>query len=170
MRITLLAIPLALLALPALAGDLRQQVLEQLGGIEDAPTQASLSALGPGVAAELMELAEDTTLPHTRRARALHALGWFPSEETHAVLTAALDGQDALFARKAAYALANGWGERALDDLSRALSSDDVQLRIAAANALGNVGTEASKALLDQRLPVETVPAVRETIEKNSKR
>lgn len=157
-------------ALPALAGPQRAAVLQELSGIEDAPTAESLRALGDAVPQELVELAADPSLRSSVRARALHALGWFPSAETRTVLEAALVGDNKLMARKAAYALANGWSAEAIPALGRALSAADPQLRNAAARALGNIEDDAVVTVLDARLTIEDQPAVREAIESSLSR
>jgi len=64
------------------------------------------------------------------------------------------------------YALANGWGDQAIDELTVALANPDVQTRMAAANALGHLGTPSAKLALEARLAYETDPTVRTTIEK----
>ncbi len=167
MRSILRGLALSLGARPARAGELRDDVLSQLSGIEAPPSAQSLAALGPNVVLELMELAQDDTIPRSKRARALHALGWFPSDGTRAFLRVALAGDDALMRRKAVYALGMGWNDEALPDIDHALSNeDDVQLRIAAAKALGQLGTPASQELLEHRLSVEPNPTVQTTIRK----
>ena len=158
------------LALPAAAGPQRDAVLRELSGIEDAPTAESLRAIGDGVPQELMELVADPSQRSSVRARALHALGWFPSPDTRALLETALEGDDPLMARKAAYALANGWKAASLPALEQALSSSDAQLRNATARALGTIEDGAVVKILDARLAVETQPAVREALESSLSR
>jgi len=155
-----------LFAVSAHAGDLRQPILDQLAGVESPPTAAALRAVGAhdAVRDELLALSKDDTLPRSQRLRALHALGWFPSDASRAALTAALEGSDRHAARKAAYALANGWQAAALPELAGALGSDDVQVRIAAAKALGGIGTPEARAALETRLPAETSDTVRSEI------
>ena len=75
-----------------------------------------------------------------------------------------LSDTDNYIARKAAYALGNGWGEEALGELSGALSAPDARLREAAARSLGGINTPAAREALSARLPVEDEPAVREVI------
>jgi len=157
---------LALASPTAHAGELRDSVLPHLSGMEDPTSPDALRALGPGVADELLSIVDDSALPRTTRARALHSLGWFPSPATRGVLVAALDGSDSFMARKAAYALGTGWGEAAVPDLKRALASDDQRLRDATARALGKVGGDAADAALSERLAVEEEASVRESITK----
>ncbi len=150
--------------LPALAGDLRAPVLAALDGVEDPPTQDALTALGEGVAAELLEIAKDDSLPRSRRGRAVSALGWFPSDDIRSDLTTWLASDDRLLARKAAGALATGWGDAAVVDLSTALASDDVQLRVATSKALGSIGSDTARQALQARLDAETNATVQDSI------
>ncbi len=149
----------------ALAGELRQPVLAALDGVEDPPSAETLTAIGPGVEAELLEIAIDGEVPRTRRARALHSLGWFPSDATRSLLESQLGSGDRLMARKAAYALANGWKADAVPLLQRSLASDDVQLRVASARALASIDSDVARAALQARLSVETNATVQSTIQ-----
>jgi len=165
MRRAVLALGL-MLSLPAFAGSLREPVLAALGGVEDVPTAADLQGLGDNVPAELLEIAQDSSLSHTTRARAVIALGWFPNEPSRSWLVGTLGGGDGILARKAAFALATGWGDEAVPLLQPALAADDVQLRLAAVRALGRVDSVRARASLDQRLAVETNATVQDTIRK----
>ncbi len=144
----------------------KAQLLQMLGGYEETASPDSLKALSGDVPATLRAIASDATLTHTQRARAIHALGWFPDSDNRAFLVTQAHGTDTMFARKAVYALANGWGEGALDELTLALANHDVQIRMAAAYALGDIGTQPAKLALEARIPLETDPTVKATIEK----
>jgi HEAT repeat protein len=102
----------------------------------------------------------------SKRTNAVVALGWYPTEEHHLFLSALVNDPagDKSLRRSAVHALANGWGDAALPDLSKALADDDVQLRNQAARAMGRIGSPAAKAALQARLGVETSAMVRETI------
>ena len=168
-RALLTILPLSLLlAGPAVAGELREPIMDLLNAYEGAPTAAQLTALGDGVADELMDIAADSDVASSRRGRAVSALGDFPSDDTLAFLSKQLGDTDAssILRRKAAYALAAGWGEQAVKPLSDALSDSDVQLRIAAAGALADVSGDAAKGALNARLEAEDSDAAREAIEK----
>ena len=152
----------------ALAADdaTTQQVLGLLGGYEETASPDSLKALGGDVPETLRAIASDTTLTSTQRARAIHALGWFPDDTNRAFLVSQARAGNPMFARKAVYALANGWGDQAIDELTVALANPDVQTRMAAANALGHMGTPSAKLALEARLAYETDPTVKATIQK----
>ena len=151
----------------ALAADdpTKQQVLGLLSGYEETASPDSLKAVSGDVPGALRAIASDTTLTRTQRSRAIHALGWFPNDETRAFLVTQARSAEPMFARKAIYALANGWGDGAIDELVLALANHDVQTRMAAAYALGNVDTPSAKLALEARLPLETDPTVKSTIE-----
>lgn len=169
MRRLLVPVFVALMGSTAWAGELRQPVMDQLAGVESAPTAEALQALGDADAVrdELIALSADDSLPRSHRLRALHALGWFPSDASRTVLTAALTGSDAHAARKAVYALGTGWKDAALPELTQALAANDTQLRIAAAKALGRVATPGARQALEARLPTESSDTVKEQIQKS---
>ncbi|MES2644667.1 MAG: HEAT repeat domain-containing protein [Myxococcota bacterium] len=153
---------------PAARADeaLRAKVIDLLSAYEEPANAADWRGLGAGAGAELYVLAQDGTLSPTKRAGAVYALGFFPTD-THRALLASLastDGTDALLRRKAVYALAAGWGDGALSELSRALAAPDTQLRVAAARALGRVGTPGATAALRGRLAIEADATVRTTL------
>lgn len=165
MRTFLLVLLVAAWAPSASAEDsLREQVVDRLSAYEDPASGAEWRALGAG--AELYALAQDTSLSPAQRAGAVYALGFFPTAANRAFLAALVgaDGADALLRRKAVYALGAGWGEGAILELSGALAAPDTQLRVAAARALGKVGTAAAQSALRARVAVEPNPAVRTTL------
>ena len=169
MRRALLTTLLALgLSGPAAADELRGPIMDLLNAYEGAPTTEQLAALGDGVTGELMAIAADGEVASSRRGRALSALGGFPSDDTLSFLSGQLADGDAssILRRKAAYALAAGWGDASVEPLAAALSDDDVQLRIAAAGALAGVSGDAAKGALSARLEAEDSEAAREAIEK----
>ena len=153
---SMLAIALCLASSVALAAPSRTAVLEQLAGFETGPDAAALQALGPGADDTLRNIAVDATLSETTRMQAVHALRVFPTEPNRSFLTATLTGSDHRLARKAAWALAQGWGDQALPELSEALRAPDTQLRIATVEALGELGTEGATTALRARLPDES--------------
>ena len=164
MMITLLSL---LLTQPAAAGDLREPALDLLGAYEDVPSAEDFRALGEGVVGELMEIGVEAQVPRSRRGRAVSALAFFPEAEVQGYLEARLAdaSDDSIVRRKAAYALGAGFGAAAVGPLGAALADDDLQLRIAAAGALGALG-EPGRGALEGRLDAEPEAAGREAIEK----
>jgi HEAT repeat protein len=157
-----LLLPLA----SAWAGPQRDAVLELLNAYEDVPSQADLAALGDGIDQELMEIADDAKVPSTRRGRALSALQHYRTDDVRTFLEAHVDASDkGILRRKAAWSLA-AWGDDAVAKLQGALADDDVQLRIAVAQALGSIGTDTARAALTARLDPEPETAVKDAIRK----
>lgn len=151
----------------AAAGDLRSEVLDQLGAYEGTASAEQLGALGD-VGPVLLEIAQDDSVASSRRGRAITALADFPSDDAQTWLASTLKDSDgtSYLRRKSAYALAGGWGQAAVGPLKTALSADDTQLRIAAAEALGSVGGSAATQALDARLSAEDNASVREALQK----
>ncbi|MFT4624411.1 MAG: hypothetical protein ACI8PZ_003070 [Myxococcota bacterium] len=156
---------LALVALlPALAWAQpdRAAVMDLLNQHDAAPTQTDFAALGDGVDALLMAIADDTEVPSSRRGRALTALQYYPTDAARAFVEGHLAPESTgLLRRKAVYALAGGWGVSALAPLTAALADHDVQVRIAAVTALAGLESAEATAALTARLEVETVDAVK---------
>lgn len=163
----LFVVLLVLLAAPSARADeaLRARCLDLLSAYEEPAGAAEWKALGAGAPAELLAIAQDASLSHTRRANAIVALGYFPGETRGFLATlATAEGGESLFRRKAVYALANGYGDAALPELTVALAAPDQQLRAATARALTKLATPAAKDALRARLPVEDDRMVRELI------
>jgi len=151
---------------PAQADDaLRVTIVSLLSGVEDPVRAEELRALPGDVGAELLALAGSGPSTATRE-RAAYALGWFPTEAHRSWLATTLADRTAPsgLRRNAAWALANGWGEGALDLLAPALADEDVQLRAQVARALARVGTPACRAAIEARLGVESNAMVRSTL------
>ncbi|GDX79227.1 hypothetical protein LBMAG42_10380 [Deltaproteobacteria bacterium] len=163
-----LLLPL-LLAGPARADEaLRARVVDLLSGLESSPSAADWSALGAGAEAELLAIAADSSMLPTQRANALLALGNFPTDRAHAMLSTTLGDASAnvLLRRKACSGLAQGWGAAAVPALAAALGDGDVQLRQSAAGALAKVQDPTAVEALRARLAVETNASVKQVIEK----
>ena len=165
----LVALTAAALALPTpvRADDaLRAGVLDLLSGYESGPTAESLRALGPDVGAELYALATDPAVPSTRRIRAVYALGWFQTATTRAWLRTTLADRaaESQVRRSAGWALANGWGEAALPELTVALTDPDDQLRAQVVRAIAKVGTAPALDALRARQLAESEPMVARTL------
>jgi HEAT repeat protein len=145
-----------------------QQVVDLLSAYEEAPSSQELSALGPTVPDVLRSYAQDSRKPLSMRARAIHALGWYPDATDHALLLSWATGSDTpdIFRRKAVFALVNGWGEVAVPEVAPLFSSTDVQLRLAIVRAFSALPAEKVRASLQTQLEVETNQAVRDALSK----
>ncbi|NCG21802.1 MAG: hypothetical protein GWP91_22525 [Rhodobacterales bacterium] len=151
---------------PAMAGENRDAVLDLLNAFELPGSETDFKALGEGIDTELMAIAEDATVPTSRRGRAVSALQFYPNNVVQEFLVGHLAAADkSLIRRKAAYSLAAGWGEASIVLLQSSLVDEDVQLRIAVVNALGNVDADLARKLLTEHKRVETEDAVKTAIE-----
>ncbi len=148
-----------LLAGPAAAQDLDSQLQDLLAKHDSAPTQAEFQALGQGVDAELLRIAQAEDTRASSRARAILALGWYPTPQAQSFLTATLAEGTSADRRKAAQALATGWGHS--PELELALQDEDVQLRMATVRALAGLDDPQAQAALQARVPVEADETVK---------
>jgi HEAT repeat protein len=124
-------------------------------------------ALGPGADEALVEIARDSKVDILVRARAVSALGYFPTAPSRRFLEqtiAAADGADRLLLRRAAVAL--GWigGQGVTGRLAPLLQHDDPEVRMDAAIALGLTRLPGAADVLRKRIDVEPVPRVRAQI------
>ncbi|HJN78238.1 MAG TPA: HEAT repeat domain-containing protein [Myxococcota bacterium] len=147
--------------------DLKPQVMDLLGQMDSPATAEDYQALGEGVDAVLIEVANDDSQPKTKRGRAIQALGYFPSDQSQETLTALLASSDSTLKRKAVFALCIGWGDAALPLVEPALADEDVQVRISTAKALAMIEGDAADTMLTARLEVETEDAVKNAIQKS---
>lgn len=139
---------LSILISLASAGELRAPLLELLSAPEHTATADELRALGPDVDNELRALADDATVPHSRRGRAVTALAHFPTATTRVFLDTQLKGADTLLSRKAAWSLARGFGDDAVPMLVHGLANEDRRVREATVKALGSLGSPAAREAL----------------------
>jgi HEAT repeat protein len=155
------------------------------GGRPLAPTRSDVEATlakapGPGELQHLVEsaepiviaIAEDRAASEAVRGRALSALAYARSGRSHAFLenfiireTPSREPTDHVLVRRAAMAL--GWrsGPRLTEVLAPLLDSDDRDVRLDAAAALGLGRPRDAEKPLRARLAVETDPAVKRQIE-----
>jgi HEAT repeat protein len=155
------------------------------GGTPQHPTRPDIEAAlarapGPGELRRLAEsaepiliaIADDPAAPGASRGRALAALAYGRSGRSHAFLenfiireTPSREPSDHLLVRRAAMAL--GWrsGPRLTEVLAPLLDSDDRDVRLDAAAALGLARARDAERPLRARLAVETDPAVKQQIE-----
>lgn len=167
-RRLLLALPLVLLAGTAYAADpaLERRVQDLLLAYDSAPTPAQLQVLGPGASEVLQAWAADTDRPSATRARALRALAAFPSQGNRDLLLGQVRDPAAagILRRAAIHALAAGWGSAESAVIAGFLADPDIQIRIAAAQALGRLPGDVRRPPLEARLRVEPNSAVKSAI------
>jgi HEAT repeat protein len=138
-----------------------------LGGIERAPTESTVRALGPTAAAQLIKVADDPSTTRVRRMRAIYALRFVPSESAHAFLRqvvkenqSASEGAEVLDYAAALGSLAP-YGEADLPVMLAALDHPSADARQAAAAALAQVRSPRAESALTLRLAVERDVGVR---------
>jgi HEAT repeat protein len=129
---------------------------------------SSWQTLGAGADEALVDVAADAKMDVLVRARAVAALGYFPTaparrflERTIESKAAAKDPGDRLLLRRAAVAL--GWmgGLGVPARLGPLLDHEDPEVRLDAAIALGLTRLAPAADLLRKRMDVEPVPRVR---------
>jgi HEAT repeat protein len=132
-------------------------------------------ALGPGADEALVEIGRDPKVEVLIRARAVSALGYFPTAPARRFLEQTVapgasdparpaDAGDRLLLRRAAVAL--GWigGLEVPARLGPLLAHSDPEVRVDAAIGLGLTRLSGAADLLRKRFDVEPVPRVRSQI------
>ncbi|MEZ4315983.1 MAG: HEAT repeat domain-containing protein [Myxococcota bacterium] len=153
-----------LFADPAAAGELREPVLELLSAYEQGASAEDLRKLGEGVPTELIAIARDSAVPHSRRGRAVSALAHYPSPEVRTFLDAQLVGSDGYLQRKATGAIVRAFRDDALPSVEPLLASEDRQLRLAAVNAVGALGSPRAREILSAHAASESDDTVKEAL------
>lgn len=153
-------------AAPSRAAPSRAAVERLLGGYESQVTASDFLRLGAGVDHQLVAIAVDGKTRPLRRNRALAALGMVPSSEGRELLRAvvrdnlkASQGIELLDLRVAVRAL-GAFGPEEEADLVPLLVHSDADVRIAAAEALGEAHAMGAVPSLRLRMSVEREGAV----------
>ncbi|TSC31562.1 HEAT repeat domain-containing protein [Corallococcus sp. Z5C101001] len=150
----------------AVPGALRAEAL----GLLALPTVASEAAwhrLGPEVVPVLAALAEDPSVSDAQRMRAVTALAWVEFPQAGQTLQAMLEDphRPSDVRSQAAAALGQCLGFEAVKTLRARLEDRDLRIREAVAQALGRLGGQQVREVLEERLPLEDVPQVREALQ-----
>ncbi|RKH86671.1 HEAT repeat domain-containing protein [Corallococcus sp. AB045] len=147
-------------------GPLRTEALGLLSQPTVAP-EATWRRFGPEVVPVLAALAEDTSVPDAQRMRAVTALARVESPEAGQTLQAMLEDphRPSDVRSQAAAALGQRLGFEAVKTLQARLEDRDLRLREAVAQALGRLGGQRVREVLEERLPLEDVPQVREALQ-----
>lgn len=185
MSLTCLAIVLSTLAAPPAsapapergkdggkASDGRSKFEAYLAG-HDVPLAEELRALAKSPEDPLMTIASDTRVDGLIRSRAVAALRVVPTKGVQSFLgklieakAKATDASDRLIVRRAAVAL--GWmvAPGAAEKLALLFENEDAEVRLDAAIGIGLTRAETAATLLRRQLAVESVPRVRDQIER----
>jgi hypothetical protein len=155
-----------MLAFSALAAPTASDVADLLNESGSSLPCADLTRLGSGVEPLLKAVVEETSQPASRRGRAVSGLRCYATPEVQGWLQAWLEGADTpLIQRKAAWSLANAFGDKSMPALERALASGaPPEVRSDVARALASLGAVA-KPLLAERLKLEKDPSVKAALE-----
>jgi HEAT repeat protein len=166
----LCSVPLSVSGKPA-AGRVTRSAVEAKLRAYEAGGASGWQSLGPGADEALVEVSRDAKLEVLVRARAVSALGYFPTaaarrclEQTVESKAAARDPGDRLLLRRAAVAL--GWqgGTGVPSRLAPLLDHEDPEVRVDAAIGLGLTRLGTAAALLRKRMDIEQVARVRSQI------
>jgi hypothetical protein len=155
-------------ALPANAA-LREQLVMAMSGYEHTVSKTELQAMGTpdAIVAALIGIYGDNTVHPAVRVQALTSLRFFPGPQSKAALESALAAPETpdVVRRPALKAYGVGFGDDAVDLVSKFLDHKDLHTRNAAARSLSDLGTQRALAVLRLRLPEEQNQMVKSTIE-----
>ncbi|MCP3062510.1 HEAT repeat domain-containing protein [Myxococcus sp. K38C18041901] len=145
--------------------DLRAQVESLLDASQG---DEQLRRLGPQAVPVLSSLVMDGSAPSTRRARAVASLALVdPTQSAHSIQEVLEDARAPADVRaSAAGALARCLGIDAIPSLSARLTDQEDPVREAVALALGRLGGQQVRQALEERLPLEERPLVREALQR----
>ena len=177
---TVAAIALALiLAAPAAQAVLapkeqKESLLYLLQAHEFHVDKKMLDRIGPDVDRILVHIAEDPKMRPTVRARAVAALGVYPTQRTYDFLSGLLY-EPALIGtpggtnirRQALRSLGWGFGDKAVNTVAALKEDTDAQIREACAHALGDTRSPHAVGILDAWLPNEPELFVRLAVDRS---
>ena len=150
----------------------RQTVLNMLSGYEHIPSTQELEALGPEVPSVLMQIVQDTGVKKYRRLRALSLLQHYPDNpEVTTFLTSLLSEKDlpSGFRRATLLTLGHTAKGKAIPTLTPYLSSTDMHVREAAAQALVATGDPSVGAVIKAASEKESEPFLRKHLAEMSR-
>jgi hypothetical protein len=150
-----------------------QSKFEAYLAVHDVPTAAELRGLAKAPENALMAIASDTRVDGLIRSRAVAALRLVPTKGVQSFLgklveakAKATEAADRLIARRAAVALGFTLAPGAAEKLALLFENEDAEVRLDAAIGLGLTRAETAATLLRRQLAVESVPRVRDQIER----
>jgi HEAT repeat protein len=149
------------------AAELREHVQALLS--EPSARPEDWKRLGPGALAVLEQTVRNSKAPAPQRGRALEALALIDGEEAAAKLRAIAQDRKvgAQYRSGAVVAVAERDGRAAAQQLSPVLCDPNRQLREQAVRSLANLTGPEARAALEERLPREEDPALRELIQRS---
>jgi HEAT repeat protein len=131
------------------------------------PYETDWKPLGPGALGVLEELAADPKAPAPQRARAVTSMAAVDHPQATERLRGLVQDTRAQPTLRASAATALGlrMGTEAVPTLLPLLEDRDEHVRAAVARALGRLGGAQVQQALEERLPVEEAPYVREALQ-----
>ncbi|MFY2559835.1 HEAT repeat domain-containing protein [Corallococcus terminator] len=153
---------------PVPSGDLREQVLTLLDPSQGPLREEPWRRLGPQAVTVLRSLVVDPSVPSSRRARAMASLALIdPPQGAPSIQEVLEDPRAPADVRaSAAGALAHCLGTEAIRPLAARLVDREDPVREAVALALGRLGGQQARQALEERLPLEERPLVREALQR----
>ncbi|WP_342381463.1 HEAT repeat domain-containing protein [Myxococcus stipitatus] len=154
--------------LPSTPGDLRAQVLALLDAAQGPIREEQWRRLGTQAVPILTAVATDNAGAPSRRSRALASLALVdPTQGAHSIQEVLDDTHAPADVRvSAAQALAQCMGVEAIGLLAPRLADREDPVREAVALTLGRLGGQQARQVLEERLPVEERPLVREALQR----
>ncbi|MDY7230905.1 HEAT repeat domain-containing protein [Hyalangium rubrum] len=153
---------------PSPAGALRTEVASLLERPDAFPPYESRwKPLGPAALGVLEEMASDPKAPVSQRAQAVSSMAAVDHPQATDRLRALVQDARAQAPLRASAVTALGLrvGTEAVSTLLPLLEDRDAHVRMAAARALGRLGGAEVQHALEERLPVEEAPLVREALQ-----
>lgn len=146
----------------------REAIVAILSHYHEVPNRQQLEAGSDDARTIVFDLARDEDAFVFHRQRALRALSHWPDDEVYDYLLSLLhdeNTEDGL-RHHLLPVLAEGFGEKAIEDLKRYLfNAEDPHIRISAAGAIATIPGDDAHELLLQALQRETNPIVQRRLE-----
>ncbi|EAU63593.1 conserved hypothetical protein [Stigmatella aurantiaca DW4/3-1] len=154
-------------ASPASPGEVREEVLSLLDRSGTVPYETEWKPLGPAALGVLEDLATDPNTPPQRRSRAVTFMAAVDNPQATDRLQAFLKNGNTQPTLRASAATALGLrvGTDAVPTLLPFLQDRSDPVREAVARALGRLGGVQVQQALEERLPLEETPVVREALQ-----
>jgi HEAT repeat protein len=152
----------------ASTSDVRERVMALLDASQGFPREETWRPLGPDAVPVLASLISDRAAPSARRAQALVSLALVDPAGGATSFREVLDDTraPAEVRASAAVALGRALGPEAIPTLLTRLEDREVPVREAVAVALGRLGGQQVRQALEERLPLEEQPLVREALQR----
>ena len=153
---------------PASGADVRERVMALLDASQGYPREETWRPLGPDAVPVLTSLVADQAAPTARRSRAMVSLALVdPAGGAGSIRQVLEDARAPAEVRaSAAVALGRALGPDAIPTLLTRLEDREAPVREAVAVALGRLGGQQVRQALEDRLPLEEQPLVREALQR----